>query len=114
MTREQFNKTIETVINSPRNNLQMISVLQNAFALYVQEETDRIVEQLEEYKKQWLDSDYLDGVDEIIEIVKAGGVGYVLKKWVNPKIVLSAKEYTQKRVAKKKNIPFFPLIVDVR
>lgn len=42
------------------------------------------------------------------------GVAYVLKKWVNPKIVLSAKEYTQKRVAKLKMPSFFPLLVDFK
>ena len=82
MNRQQFNKTIETVINSPRNNLQMISVLQNAFALYVQEETDRIVEQLEEHSYIETVSDldpYWDvqtkvvTLERAIEIAKAGG-----------------------------------------
>ena len=35
---------------------------------------EKVVAELEEYKKQWMDSDYLDGVDEIIDIVKRGGV----------------------------------------
>ena len=42
------------------------------------------------------------------------GVAYVLKKWVNPKIVLSAKEYTKKRVTKLKMPSFFPLLVDFK
>lgn len=76
MTRQQFNKTIETVINSPRNNLQMISVLQNAFALYVQEETDRIVERLQ-YAKEMPITDmgksYNRALDFAITEIKAGG-----------------------------------------
>lgn len=48
--------------------------------------------------------------DEIIE--KSDGVAYVLKKWVNPKIVLSAKEYTLSRVAKLKAPLDFPLIAE--
>ena len=50
--------------------------------------------------------------DDILE--NSDGVAYVLKKWVNPTIVLSAKEYTQKRVSKLKMPPFFPLLVDFR
>lgn len=50
--------------------------------------------------------------DDILE--NSDGVAYVLKKWVNPTIVLSAKEYTQKRVTKLKMPPFFPLLVDLR
>ena len=50
--------------------------------------------------------------DDILE--DSDGVAYVLKKWVNPSIVLSAKEYTQKRATKLKMPPFFPLIVDFR
>lgn len=30
---------------------------------------EKLIGRLEEYKKQWLDADYLDGIDEIIEIV---------------------------------------------
>lgn len=37
-------------------------------------DVEKVLAELEEYKKQWMDSDYLDGVDEIIDIVKAGGV----------------------------------------
>ena len=49
------------------------------------------------------------------EIIKySDGAAYVQKKWVNPKIVLSAKEYTQKRIEKLKMPPFFPLLVDFR
>lgn len=50
--------------------------------------------------------------DDILK--NSDGAAYVLKKWVNPKIVLSAKEYTQKRVAKLSTPPFFPLLVDCR
>lgn len=50
--------------------------------------------------------------DDILE--SSDGVAYVLKKCVNPTIVLSAKEYTQKRVSKLKMPPFFPLLVDFR
>ena len=48
--------------------------------------------------------------DDILE--NSDGVAYVLKKWVNPSIVLSAKEYAQKRIMKLKMPPFFPLLVD--
>lgn len=37
-------------------------------------DVEKVMNQLEEYKKQWMDSDYLNGVDEIIDIVKRGGV----------------------------------------
>ena len=47
-------------------------------------------------------------------LVNSDGVAYVLKKLVNPKIVLSTKEYTQKRVSKLKMPPFFPLLVNNR
>ena len=30
---------------------------------------EKLIGRLEEYKKQWMDADYLDGIDEIIEIV---------------------------------------------
>lgn len=50
--------------------------------------------------------------DEIIK--ESDGVGYVLKKWVNPSIVLSAKEYTYKRATKLKMPSFFPLITDIK
>lgn len=37
-------------------------------------DVDKVVEKLEEYKKQWMDPDYLDGIDEIIDIIRKGGV----------------------------------------
>ena len=30
---------------------------------------EKLIGRVEEYKKQWIDADYLDGIDEIIEIV---------------------------------------------
>ncbi len=30
---------------------------------------DKLIERMKEYKKQWMDADYLDGIDEIIEII---------------------------------------------
>lgn len=60
----------------------------------------------------WNDKKAQKRADEILQ--ESDGVGYVLKKWVNPKIVLSAKEYTNKRSNKKAMPPFFPLIVDIR
>ena len=98
MNKQQFNKTIETVINSPRSDLQKIGMLQNAFALYVKEETDRIVAELEEQKVRYKNirnnthciitetsecdscraDHYLDArlncVDRAISIVRKGGV----------------------------------------
>ena len=47
-------------------------------------------------------------------LTNSDGAAYVLKKLVNPTIVLSAKEYTQKRASKLKMPPFFPLIVNNR
>lgn len=41
------------------------------------------------------------------------GAGIVIDKWVNPKIVLSAKEYTNARVAKNRVLDS-PLIFDKR
>lgn len=60
----------------------------------------------------WNEKKAYKRADEILE--ESDGASYVLKKWVNPKIVLSAKEYTNKRANKKAMPPFFPLIVDVR
>lgn len=31
---------------------------------------EKIVERIKEYKKQWMDADYLDGIDEIIDIIQ--------------------------------------------
>lgn len=50
--------------------------------------------------------------DDILK--NSDGTSYVLKKWVNPQIVLSAKEYTQRRTEKLKIPPFFPLVVDFK
>ena len=47
-------------------------------------------------------------------LTNSDGAAYVLKKWVNPTIVLSAKEYTQARISRLKMPPFFPLLVDFR
>lgn len=38
MTKEQYLKTIETIINSPRNDTQKIGMLQQGFKLYVSEQ----------------------------------------------------------------------------
>lgn len=35
----------------------------------MKEFVEKLIGRLEEYKKQWMDADYLDGIDEIIEIV---------------------------------------------
>ena len=87
MNKQQFNKTIETVINSPRSDLQKIGMLQNAFALYVKEETDRIVAELEDKFERTV-AEILDKTgsdftiadfnvkrysDRICEIVRKGG-----------------------------------------
>jgi hypothetical protein len=37
MTKEQYLKVIERIIESPRNNLQKIGMLKQAFELYVEE-----------------------------------------------------------------------------
>ncbi|MBR5604207.1 MAG: hypothetical protein IKW51_08360 [Bacteroidales bacterium] len=37
MTKEQYLKTIETIINSPRNDTQKITMLKQGFKLYVEE-----------------------------------------------------------------------------
>lgn len=37
------------------------------------------------------------------------GTAIVIKKWINPRIILSAKEYTQSRVSQHK-LKGFPLI----
>lgn len=60
----------------------------------------------------WSEKKAQKRADEILE--NSDGAAYVLKKWVNPKIVLSAKEYTQKRVARLQMPPYFPLLVDFR
>ena len=43
MTKEQYLRTIETVIKSPRNDLQKIIILKYAFELYVEENEDEQV-----------------------------------------------------------------------
>lgn len=77
MNKQQFNKTIETVINSPRSDLQKINVLQNAFALYVKEETDRIVAELEEISeihcKEYHKEEGSLYLQDAIKIVRKGG-----------------------------------------
>ena len=40
MNKEQYMKVIETIINSPRNDLQKIAMLQHSFATYT--EHDRV------------------------------------------------------------------------
>ena len=40
MTKEQYIKVIKSVIESPRNNLQKITMLQQSFELYVEEHQD--------------------------------------------------------------------------
>lgn len=37
MTKEQYTRIIERIINSPRNDLQKIGILQQGFELYVRE-----------------------------------------------------------------------------
>lgn len=37
MTKEQYIRVIKSVIESPRNNLQKISMIQQSFELYVEE-----------------------------------------------------------------------------
>lgn len=39
MTKEQYLKTIETIINSSRNNTQKITMLKYSFETYVEEAT---------------------------------------------------------------------------
>ena len=60
----------------------------------------------------WNENKAQKRADDILE--NSDGVAYVLKKWVNPAIVLSAKEYTQKRVSKLKMPPFFPFIIHIK
>ena len=50
MTKNQFTKTIEVIINSPRNNSQKVDMLKDAFEMYVQEETERINNEIENIK----------------------------------------------------------------
>jgi hypothetical protein len=38
---------------------------------------EKLIGRLEEYKKQWMDADYLDGIDEIIEIVNELAEEYI-------------------------------------
>lgn len=39
MTKEQYLKTIETVIKSPRNDIQKITILKYSFETYVEDAT---------------------------------------------------------------------------
>ena len=41
MTKEQYIKVIERIIDSPRNNLQKIIMLKQAFELYVEESEEK-------------------------------------------------------------------------
>ena len=70
-TAEKYDGSFEKLygqLNTLRNYKSIISDLQTAYDI------EKVVAELEEYKKQWLDADYLDGVDEIINIVRKGGV----------------------------------------
>ena len=40
MTKEQYLKTIETVIKSPRNDIQKITILKYSFEAYVEDEVE--------------------------------------------------------------------------
>lgn len=51
MTKNQFTQTIEVIINSPRNNLQKVDMLKDAFEMYVQEETERVIKEIENIKQ---------------------------------------------------------------
>ena len=53
------------------SELDVVNMLNHAPTSY---DVEKVVAELEEYKKQWMDSDYLDGIDEIIDIVRKGGV----------------------------------------
>ena len=52
MTKEQYLKVVERVIDSPRNDKLKITRLKNAFEQYVAETNKRIVERLEE-ESEW-------------------------------------------------------------
>lgn len=86
MNKQQYDEIIKRVISSQRSNLQKMAALQNAFDLYVKEETDRIVAELEKIRnsknqdcseidngKCWEYSEcYLCMMDRAIDMVKAG------------------------------------------
>ena len=89
MTKEQYLKVIERVIDSPRNDKLKITRLKNAFEQYVAETNERILTRLEEKENKYANAklefkgtmteksyeDRLDSIRYAIEIVKeVGGI----------------------------------------
>lgn len=80
MTKEQYLKVVERVIDSPRNDKLKITRLKNAFEQYVAETNKRIVERLEELISKNQDisranyiKGYLNGLKVARTIVKEEG-----------------------------------------
>lgn len=65
MTKKQYLKVIEQIINSPRSNLQKISRLQDAFELYNQ----HIIDEFEQLAKDYRHEDNVEFIDMCIDIV---------------------------------------------
>lgn len=75
MTKKQFIKTIRTVIESPRNNEQKISMLEQSFEQYVHDTTEQTVKRLESNARFYNsasddDQNMRRGIVESIEVVK--------------------------------------------
>lgn len=45
MTKEQYTRLIETIINSPRNDLQKITMLKYSFETYIEDNTMAVKQQ---------------------------------------------------------------------
>ena len=84
MTKEQYLKVIERVIDSPRNDKLKITRLKNAFEQYVAETNERILTRLEgrrDFKGYIYEANYFDAFEEAIDIVKEeGGIDVLQSK----------------------------------
>lgn len=68
MTKEQYIRLIKSVIESPRNNLQKINMIEQGFKLYVAEHEDTI-EKLAKYEDLDLSpEEFKESVDFILEL----------------------------------------------
>ena len=68
---------------------------------------DKLIGRLEEYKKQWIDADYLDGIDEIIEIVNE-----LAEEYINCSTDISTNKSDTSTISKMENVGWIPCSIN--